>query len=299
MEKYCEQCKIKFNAKRKKQKFCSTECQYQSYRKLKIKRIERTCVFCDNIFYTKQSDIDQGKGKYCSRKCKDTNQKESYKGENNPTWGRKSTENEKLIRSSIIKEIWKSQEFRDSVRKGIELFVIENNYHPGWGEKSKENRKKTNLERYGVEHNWSGVYGTRKSDLTTLKKYGKDSVRFLMDNLPMKLNTKPEKIFKQILEDLNIEYKPQFELYYTETKYKIYDFLLIKKNILIEIDGDYWHSNPIKYKILNEEQKINRINDVFKNELSNQKGFQIYRFWESDLKNNINDVIKVIKKIYE
>ena len=36
--------------------------------------------------------------------------------------------------------------------------------------------------------------------------------------------------------------------------------------------------------ILNEVQSINKINDIFKNELAKENGFSLIRFWETDIK---------------
>jgi very-short-patch-repair endonuclease len=299
MEKKCEQCGKNYDTKNKKQKYCSVDCQHESYKKNKVERVECVCLNCGTIFNMKKSDIDYGRGKYCNRICKDEHQKKIYLGESNPVWGRKSSENEKIIRSNFVKELWKSQEYRDSIKNGIELFAKNNGFWPGTDESSKQKRENTMINKYGIRHNWNGVYGHRKCDLTTLNIYGKDSVRLMIDNPSPYSNTKPEKKFKKILKELNIDFQPQFELYYDETRYKIYDFLLIGKKILVEIDGDYWHGNPEKFEILDEQQKYVKINDKFKNELAEKNGYEIYRFWESDLKKNKNEIIKIIKKIYE
>jgi len=88
------------------------------------------------------------------------------------------------------------------------------------------------LEKYGVEHNWCGKYGNRKCDQTIIKMYGMDSISIMM-NLPNIItNTKPEKIFKEILiNELDIEFIPQYYLFYDEKKFKIYDFYIKKKFI--------------------------------------------------------------------
>ena len=66
--------------------------------------------------------------------------------------------------------------------------------------------------------------------------------------------------------------------------------------MLIEADGDYWHSNPNKFIELNEVQLINKTNDKFKNKLAEEKGFNLIRFWETDIKKK-NFKFKLRKKL--
>lgn len=73
--------------------FCSESCQYEGYRKIerdKGRRISRLCVFCGKKFEMHSSDrIIHPNKRYCSRECKDSHQKELYKGESNPAFGTK------------------------------------------------------------------------------------------------------------------------------------------------------------------------------------------------------------------
>jgi hypothetical protein len=72
---------------------------------------------------------------------------------------------------------------------------------------------------------------------------------------------------RKTLEKLNISFKKQYRIYYDKRQYRSYDFYIPSKNLLIETDGDYWHSNPSIYKLdfLNESQLKNKTNDEFKN----------------------------------
>lgn len=101
-----------------------------------------------------------------------------------------------------------------------------------------------------------------------------------------------EEQFKTILDNLNIEYDYQYPL-----DGKIYDFK-IKGNILIEVDGDYFHANPKKYNKndLNEMQINNIENDKVKTAVAQDNNYTLLRFWEDDIKNNIEYVENLIKK---
>ena len=97
--------------------------------------------------------------------------------------------------------------------------------------------------------------------------------------------------FETLLDLLEIKYTHSF---YIPSIKKIYDFYLLDYNILIEIDGDFWHCNPIKFPTPTcKTQEINIINDEFKNNWAQENGYKLLRFWEDDINNNI----KLVKQI--
>jgi very-short-patch-repair endonuclease len=60
-----------------------------------------------------------------------------------------------------------------------------------------------------------------------------------------------------------------------KSKIRLYDFYLPEKNILIECDGDYWHSLPENVE-----------NDLFKDELAKKQNFKLIRFPEYIIKSD-------------
>lgn len=98
-----------------------------------------------------------------------------------------------------------------------------------------------------------------------------------------------EYFFEGILLSMNIKY---IHSYYIENIGKIYDFYLPKYNILIEIDGDFWHCNPdTKYAVPEcKTQHININNDKIKSQWAAYNGYKLLRFWENDINNNIKYV---------
>lgn len=104
-------------------------------------------------------------------------------------------------------------------------------------------------------------------------------------------SSKLEVFFREhILETLNVDYQQQKKV---STKY--YDFYIPKYNLLIEVDGDYYHAKD-RSKKLNEIQKKNIINDHKKNLIAKRKGYRIIRFWESDINEKTLTVIKELKE---
>lgn len=97
---------------------------------------------------------------------------------------------------------------------------------------------------------------------------------------------------KNFLNVLKIKYIHQWK----SSIGKIYDFYLPESKILIEIDGDYYHTNPNVYTApINEMQKKNIINDKIKNEWAIYNGIVLLRFWESDIYFNRSKIMKILK----
>jgi len=301
MVKECLMCHKIYNAKKETQKYCSVDCQHQSYRVQKVDRIKRICLRCGSEFLKIPSKANDKYGKYCCRKCKDEHQKEIYQGEKNPSWNRIIPFEEKKLRSTIMKEKWKDDVFRNKIKNGMMDSFKKNGVWPGTSEDSKMKRKMTMIKTYGVEHNWIGKYGERKCDKTTLEIYGKSSLDILCDYTHyFNKKTDIETIFQNLLDEMNIQNQPKFRIYNenrNEFYYREYDFLIKNTNILIEVDGDYWHGNNEKFHPLSEFQQEIRRKDKIKEEFARRKGYEVIRFWETDIKKNINIIKNKINKI--
>jgi hypothetical protein len=94
-----------------------------------------------------------------------------------------------------------------------------------------------------------------------------------------KKDTNIETQFIKYLEDNNISYIKQFK-----TDYGVIDFYLKDLDILVEIDGSFWH--PAQLINLNFNQLSNVCNDIKKN--SNLKN--LVRITDNDIKNNTIDL---------
>ena len=88
-----------------------------------------------------------------------------------------------------------------------------------------------------------------------------------------RLETTPEKIMREFLDKVGAEYKQEYKI----GKYWA-DFYLPKYNMVIEVDGDYWHSLPdVKEK------------DTRKDKYLKSKGINVMHIKECELKTS--DVI--------
>ena len=88
----------------------------------------------------------------------------------------------------------------------------------------------------------------------------------------------PERQFVQILKSKNILFEHQYEV-----EGKLFDFYIPDGNILIEIDGVYWHDRDGTRNTL-MHQRIKQ-NDLLKNEIAQKHGFNLIRLWEDELEN--------------
>jgi len=106
--------------------------------------------------------------------------------------------------------------------------------------------------------------------------------------------TEPERVFSEMMNEIEVEFETQKVI-----SNKIYDFYIPSKNMIVEVDGDYWHANPLIYegKELNKIQTRNVKNDKFKDVLAVGNGFELERVWEYDLKNNYEEQKKRFKKL--
>ena len=80
---------------------------------------------------------------------------------------------------------------------------------------------------------------------------------------------------------------------------KIYDIKISNSNIIIEVNGDFWHGNPLFYK---EDDIINHpfqpvvakslwIKDEKKKTIAENKGFKVIYIWENEIKENNRDIL--------
>ena len=125
----------------------------------------------------------------------------------------------------------------------------------------------------------------RVENLRVFKNQSECTIFQLQTHLGLYKNTGPELKMKEILNELNIPFEHQFRI-----KNCLYDFHILNTNILIEVDGDYWHGNPKKFQKLNKHQKETKQKDFIKEKLAKTSNFILLRFWESDILKNTEEV---------
>jgi very-short-patch-repair endonuclease len=139
-----------------------------------------------------------------------------------------------------------------------------------------------NCKRCGNEFFW---FGNRKKP----RKFCSVSCtnNWILTNL--KKGTGPEKLVAEILQKHNIRYESQFLI-----EDKSYDFHIVDTNILIEVDGTYWHGKNKADEELNTVQQINRHNDAIKNELAKRLNYKLIRVWEDEIvEENLLQILRI------
>jgi G:T-mismatch repair DNA endonuclease (very short patch repair protein) len=96
-------------------------------------------------------------------------------------------------------------------------------------------------------------------------------------------NTKPELQFQNFLEQLGIEF---YTHKYIEGMYQKYrcDIFIPTFNLVIEVDGNYFHGNPTQFKIFNDKQLYQIKRDKENTLKLKSLGYKVLRIWESEIK---------------
>lgn len=133
---------------------------------------------------------------------------------------------------------------------------------------SAKHRDNTNIGRYVRTPEHRDAQSIRMIDLLQSGKLYKSK------------DTKPELMFEELLQQLYIPYEKQFLIQYgvigVNRFRHCYDFRITGTNVLVEIDGDYWHSRP--EVILRDKQCVS---------VANENGFTVIRFLQSELESDI------------
>lgn len=102
-----------------------------------------------------------------------------------------------------------------------------------------------------------------------------------------------EKFAKEFLEKLGINYVYQYK---AESIGRFFDFYIPSANLIIEIDGDYWHSYNVEYENMTPTQKRNKRVDEAKDKWAVFHGIPVLRIWEHDINKNPAKVMQVLKE---
>lgn len=145
-----------------------------------------------------------------------------------------------------------------------------------------------------------------KSLINKKKRKPRDSKGKVIKEHPKFGTSKLEQDFaRNFLDKMNVNYIWQFE---AKDIKRSYDFYLPDSNLLIEVDGDYWHANPKKYDVnnwysLTPTQKKDIRVDELKNKWALLHCIPLLRIWEDDIRKNpdkvwkkLNEMVKIHKK---
>jgi len=103
--------------------------------------------------------------------------------------------------------------------------------------------------------------------------------RLINSTNPRFTNTKPERRFKQFLDTIGVTYIQNYPVFRIKHSYPV-DFFLPEYNLVIEVDGTYWHNFPCYTE-----------KDLIREEELMREGYAVYRIWE--------DMIDIIEELPE
>lgn len=257
-------------------------------REKELKRLPNGMFVCENPKCKKEHDGSYGSGRFCSDSCR-----RSFNAQQNDFEHIRTKRIEYINGNPSARSphgTWKCKNCNLIFNTRRELFAHNKENHPhegtGW------NKGLTKYTDKRVAENAKNVSKTmkEKSKLGLLNKWFSDGwtdeMRKTFSDMKKKLYmehpekhpnrklannkhkmTYPEKIAFEWLTEHNINFVNQYKLV-LEGNARYVDFL-VNNNIIIEIDGDFWH--PIGNK-----------NDFCKDELAKKHGYVTYRIRASE-----------------
>lgn len=116
------------------------------------------------------------------------------------------------------------------------------------------------------------------------------AAKILESGLISQTQSEPQLILNRMLDNMKIKYENEYNI-----KYYTVDNYLFELNLFIEVMGDYWHCNPIKYSSIKyQRQRENIRRDKAKHTyILEQYNIPILYLWETDLVKN-QDLCKAL-----
>lgn len=256
-------------------KFCSYKCAQVS--RHNEHTCECVCVICNKKYTEYAYRINEGRGKFCSLKC----YWKSLRGHS------QSAETQ-IKRGNSLREFYKThtkqgqshEQAKRTIRKVMSSL-------PFWiyvATKSEETRRKLSASRMG--HTVSEETRQKISKTLTgrpLSKEARNKIRQIF------AWTNPEKVMLKLLFEVGLvssQIEDHVNITLTNGFTQNVDFALKSHNILIEVDGAYYHNFP-----------YGKPRDLkFKRE-AEQDGYYVLRVWDTELLKNRGEVKKQIENL--
>lgn len=275
---YCGKEIIRKRSEYEKQErhFCSRSClgkykfKYNNPNPKKAK-IPVKCNYCGKEFKVHESKIKSNKWLFCSRDCYATFRSENLVGEEVYNYNRINKKCDNCGTNVKVTPYYLNN------RKNV--FCSQNCYY--------EFRSKYYI---GENHPQYGIQKTPEQ----IEKMRQITAKRIANGDFKQTNTTIHNKIKDLLSYLNINF---IEEYYC--KYYVVDFYLPDFNLMIEVMGDYWHANPIKYNDYNKLHKIQK-KDVKRDKSKNTYikkyyNIDILYLWETDINNSLYKCRELIK----
>ena len=187
----------------------------------------------------------------------------------------------------LIVELYKQGKSYQEIREmtGFNFTKISKNVR---GMRTLKQARKISLQKGRWKLTEQGRMSLSKNGINSCQKTGK-------------YYTKPERMFKDILNEVGVGVKfsdyikeikgvqddcnDNYVLYQYPIQRYVVDFADVEKKIVININGDYWHANPLLYdrNNLGKLQQINVRQDKNKKIFLEKNGWKVVDIWESEI----------------
>lgn len=267
--------------------FCNKHCRSKwDSIKFNSLKVIKNCIICNKEMIGTNSRMEEQK--YCSLNCIAKNK--SINGTSSVTCNRCGivfTKKNSMIYNSNFCSKKCSNEYTSEISKLNRpklICVICNNIYevlPSQSERSKTCSRTCRNEHLSI---------LIKTDTEYIKAYKQRGITSYLSQ--SKSDTKPELMVKEWLIENNIDFEAQLLMH---DKF-IVDFYLPKYNQVLEVNGDYWHANPIKYgegkKELNEHQLKQIKKDKARKNYLETCGYKFSIAWENDIYKDVNTLME-------
>lgn len=224
------------------------------------------------------------KYKTCSKECRGKLE-HGHKGKSKPIGFMSKKHKEKISKSHIGKIV--SEETGNKISKSSKGVSRNKGKQPMLG------KTQSKFQKQRVKERWDKYYGEGNEPWSKTHPHTSETIEKIFKKRKM---NKLEKFVSYILDTNNIKYDYQYFIKTKDGICKSYDFKIKDSNILLEIDGDYWHGGPNLNKHFYKLEEVKQ-NDLLKDKLAYDKGFKLLRFWESDIYNQPNILINKIQGV--
>jgi len=261
------------------------------------KLIERRCVVCGKIFYVQPYRVRNRGANCCSPECFHT----SRRGKPTPMKGRRhSTETRMKISKSKKGQIpWMLG--RHHTPETIKRVSEAKKGKPAWNKgkhHSPESIQKIKEAKSHIsDETRRRISESKKIESQTPEVRERLRNQRLKQKFPFKDAKTTEVPIQNELTHRGIPFTPHLLIMGKNNRLvRAVDIAFPKHKLVVECDGDYWHGNPLKHKTFNKWQ-IKRIEmDKQQDERIREMGWQVLRFWESDIKKDVKGCVDKIEE---
>ena len=270
---------------------CSKECSANLKRKNSIKT---NCVICNKEITMSKSQYNRHDHHCCSKECAYTYKHEQFFEQRKCNICKEMFECSKSSTqrfcSVSCQNIWQTTNIGEKnskyKRQNVKCKYCNKEFKARAYKLDNENlfcstdcSRSWLSENLYQDENWKELHRNKALNMLKRKSF--------------KTETKPQKIINSLLDDIGIEYRNEevFDFYAV-------DNFLLNNNLIIEIMGDFWHSNPLKYPTPKQEIQLKRIpKDKAKHSFIYTKyNIEILYLWEKDIYEDIEKCKELIKK---